>query len=107
MRTLYPVICSDRLRESRDFYARPFDMTAVFDDPAFYVLLQSPEDADVQLAFVHRDHDSVPAAFQQTPRGLLVTIEVASATRSTSARWPWGVPSRRRCGTRSSGSAIS
>ena len=42
MRTLYPVICSDRLRESRDFYARLFDMTAVFDDPAFYVLLQSP-----------------------------------------------------------------
>ena len=79
MRTLYPVICSDRLRESRDFYARLFDMTAVFDDPAFYVLLQSPKDADVQVAFVHLAHDSVPAAFQQMPRGLLVTIEVPSA----------------------------
>jgi catechol 2,3-dioxygenase-like lactoylglutathione lyase family enzyme len=79
MRILYPVICSDRLPESRDFYARLFDMTPVFDDPAFYVLLQSKGDADVQLAFVHRTHDSVPATFQEPPRGLLVTIEVPSA----------------------------
>ena len=79
MRTLYPVVCSDRLPESRDFYARLFDMAVVFDDPAFYVLLQSMKNADVQLAFVHRRHDSVPAAFQEPPRGLLVTIEVASA----------------------------
>jgi catechol 2,3-dioxygenase-like lactoylglutathione lyase family enzyme len=79
MRTLYPVICSDRLPESRDFYARLFDFKPVFDDPAFYVLLQSPADPDVQLAFVHRAHDSVPERFQESPRGLLVTIEVPSA----------------------------
>jgi catechol 2,3-dioxygenase-like lactoylglutathione lyase family enzyme len=78
MRTLYPVICSDRLPASRDFYTRLFDLRAVFDDPAFYVLLQSPKNADVQLAFVHRSHHSVPSAFQQSPRGLLVSIEVSS-----------------------------
>jgi catechol 2,3-dioxygenase-like lactoylglutathione lyase family enzyme len=92
MRTLYPVICSDRLRESRDFYTRLFDLTAVFDDPAFYVLLQSTKDADVQLAFVHREHDSVPARFQQPPQGLLVTIEVPSADalheRATTLGYP-------------------
>ena len=92
MRTLYPVICSDRLSESRDFYTRLFDLKAVFDDPTFYVLLQSPRDADVQLAFVHRSHDSVPSAFQQPPRGLLVTIEVPSADTLYERATAFGVP---------------
>ena len=92
MRTLYPVICSDRLPASRDFYARLFDLKAVFDDPAFYVLLQSPKNADVQLAFVHRSHDSVPSAFQHSPRGLLVTIEVSSADRLYERATSLGIP---------------
>jgi catechol 2,3-dioxygenase-like lactoylglutathione lyase family enzyme len=92
MRNIYAVICSDRLAESRDFYVRLLDLKPVFEDPEFYVLLQSPANADVQLAFVHRTHDSVPAAFQQSPRGVLITIEVPSADAVHARAHALGLP---------------
>jgi catechol 2,3-dioxygenase-like lactoylglutathione lyase family enzyme len=78
MTSLYPVICSDRLEASRDFYRDLLGLKVVFDDPAFYVLLQSPDDPSRQLGIVHRTHDSVPAAHQVAPRGVLITVEVAA-----------------------------
>jgi len=79
MTSLYPVICSDHLTACRDFYRDLLGFQVVFDDPAFYVLLQSPADPRVQLGIVERTHDSVPPAFQAAPRGVLVTVEVPDA----------------------------
>jgi catechol 2,3-dioxygenase-like lactoylglutathione lyase family enzyme len=92
MRNIYAVICSDRLAESRDFYVRLLDLEPVFEDPEFYVLLQSPANADVQLAFVLRTHDSVPAAFQHSPRGVLVTVEVPAADSVHARARAFGLP---------------
>lgn len=75
MKTIYADICSDALTESRDFYVSLFQFKPVF-DVDWYVHLQSANDPQQQLAFVRRDHSSVPSAFRQSPRGVVVTVEV-------------------------------
>ncbi len=75
MRSLFPDICTDRLEASRDFYVALFGFRAVFEAPGWYVQLQAPADPNLQLAFVQRDHESVPAGFRDAPRGVLVTVE--------------------------------
>jgi catechol 2,3-dioxygenase-like lactoylglutathione lyase family enzyme len=75
MRSLFPDVCSDRLEASRDFYVALFGFRVVFEAPDWYVQMQSPADPNLQLAFVRRDHESVPEGFRDAPRGVLVTIE--------------------------------
>lgn len=74
MRSLFPDICSDDVAASRDFYVALFGFRVAF-EIAWYVQLQSPADSNLQLAFVARDHDSVPEGFRASPRGVLVTVE--------------------------------
>lgn len=74
MRSLFPDICSDDIAASRDFYVALFGFRVAF-EIAWYVQLQSPADPNLQLAFVARDHESVPEGFRAAPRGVLVTIE--------------------------------
>ena len=75
MRSLFPDVCTDRLETSRDFYAALFGFRVLFEAPGWYVQLQSPADPNLQLAFVQRDHASVPEGFRDAPRGVLVTVE--------------------------------
>jgi catechol 2,3-dioxygenase-like lactoylglutathione lyase family enzyme len=74
VKSLFPDICSDALTESKRFYSALFGFKPVFEID-WYVQLQSPEDESLQIAFVKRDHASVPRRFQQAPRGVVVTIE--------------------------------
>lgn len=75
MNSLFPDICSDALTESRDFYVSLLGFKPVF-ELDWYIQLQSPADETVQLAFVARDHPSVPAGYGVTPRGVVVTAEL-------------------------------
>lgn len=75
MNALFPDVPSARLPESRDFYVRLLEMEVVFDSD-WYVLLRDPRRPRLQLAFVAHDHESLPAAFREPARGLLVTAEV-------------------------------
>jgi catechol 2,3-dioxygenase-like lactoylglutathione lyase family enzyme len=74
MDSLFPDICTDDVAASRDFYVSLFGFRVAF-EIAWYVQLQSRADPRLQLAFVKRDHASVPAGFGAPPRGVLVTIE--------------------------------
>src|SRR5262245_52757076 len=76
MQSLFPDICSDDVARSRDFYVALFGFEVAF-EIAWYVQLRSPADPNLQLAFVQRGHESVPAGFDEPPRGVLVTIEAA------------------------------
>lgn len=78
MHSLFPDICSDDVAASRDFYVTLFGFRVAF-EIAWYVQLQSPADPNLQLAFVQRGHDSVPAGFGGAPRGVLVTVETKDA----------------------------
>lgn len=75
MNALFPDLPSARLPESRDFYAALLGMEVAFESD-WYLLLHDPRRPRLQLAFVAHDHESVPAAFREPARGVLVTAEV-------------------------------
>jgi len=75
VRSMYPVVCSERLKESRDFYAERFGMQVTFDSD-WYVGLRSPDERTFELGFVGRQDESVPASFRVAAQGVVVTIEV-------------------------------
>lgn len=75
MNSLFPVICSNAIEESKEFYVSLLGFKPVFAID-WYVQLQSPADKNLQLAFVRRDHASVPGRFQQSPRGVIITVEM-------------------------------
>jgi catechol 2,3-dioxygenase-like lactoylglutathione lyase family enzyme len=72
---LFPVLCSNDVAATRDFYVRLFGFRVVF-DAGWYAQLQDPAAPAVQLGFVTRDHETVPERFRVVPRGVLVTVEV-------------------------------
>lgn len=74
MNSLFPDICSDALPQSKDFYVKLLGFTPVFEID-WYVQLQSPRDENLQIAFVRRDHPSVPKGYQQVPQGVVITVE--------------------------------
>lgn len=80
MRSLFPDICTDHLTASRDFYVLLFDFTVIFEID-WYIQLQSPQDKNLQIAFVAREHSSVPQTYQQTPQGVIITVEVSNANK--------------------------
>jgi uncharacterized glyoxalase superfamily protein PhnB len=78
MKSLFPDICCDDVKAARDFYVALFGFEPVF-EIAWYAQLRSPADPNLQIAFVQRDHDSVPAGHRLRAQGVLVTIEVEDA----------------------------
>jgi catechol 2,3-dioxygenase-like lactoylglutathione lyase family enzyme len=75
MTSLFPDICTDSLSRSRDFYRDLLGFEVVFEN-AWYVQMHHPEQPAAQIAFVLREHDSVPKAFQARAQGVLVTVEL-------------------------------
>lgn len=76
MQSLFPDICTNDIAAARDFYVALFDFQPVY-DADWYVQLQAPDNPAVQLAFVLRGHETVPAP-QADARaaGVLITLEV-------------------------------
>lgn len=76
MKSLFPDVCSDSLAESKSFYVSLFGFVPVF-EVDWYVQLRAPNDENLQIAFVARNHTSVPKDFQRPPQGVVVTVEAA------------------------------
>ena len=75
MKSIFPVICSERIEESAAFYSGLLGLDVTFES-GWYTLLTSPGSAHVQLGLVRQDHPSVPEGFRHPPRGVIVTVEV-------------------------------
>jgi uncharacterized glyoxalase superfamily protein PhnB len=91
MRSLFPDICSHDVSAARDFYREVFGFEVTF-EIAWYVQMRSPTDANLQIAFVARGHDSVPASHRRDPQGVLVTIEVDDVDAVHARAVELGVP---------------
>jgi len=78
MKSLFPDICSDDVKASKQFYVDLFDFKVLF-DIGWYVQLCSPNDENLQIAFVDRNHSSVPEGYRNRPGGVFVTVEVDDA----------------------------
>ena len=68
-------ILSDSLPETRDFYTSLFGWRVDFDSD-WFVHLQAPDNATIELGIIRRDHEIVPATATGTPEGVLLTIVV-------------------------------
>jgi catechol 2,3-dioxygenase-like lactoylglutathione lyase family enzyme len=89
--SIFPVVASDRLEESRDFYAGLLGLDVVFES-GWYTLLRCPDAPTVQLGLVAREHPSVPEGFRDAPRGVIVTVEVSDVDAVHARAAALGVP---------------
>ncbi len=74
MKNLFPVICTDDVKGSSDFYQKLLGLEPVF-EADWYVQLQAASEPTVEIAFVQRTHPSVPQGHQNPPAGVIVTLE--------------------------------
>ncbi|MFE3451729.1 VOC family protein [Nonomuraea sp. NPDC059194] len=71
--SFYPVICTNRLQESRDFYTGLFGFEITF-EADWYISLRREAH---ELALLDPAHPTIPAGFRDTPvRGLILNFEV-------------------------------
>jgi catechol 2,3-dioxygenase-like lactoylglutathione lyase family enzyme len=73
--SFYPVICTDRLAESYDFYRRLFGFEPTF-EADWYVSLRRPGPPEYELALLDHRHPTLPAAYRRPVQGLLLNFEV-------------------------------
>ncbi len=71
----YPVICTDRVAESRDFYVRLFGFEVTF-EAEWYVSLRRDS---YELALLDHTHPTLPEPYRRKAAGLLLNFEVADA----------------------------
>ncbi len=71
----YPVICTDKVAESRDFYVRLFDFEVTF-EAEWYVSLRR---GSHELALLDHSHPTLPEAYRRKVSGLLLNFEVTDA----------------------------
>ncbi|MEV1009430.1 VOC family protein [Streptomyces sp. NPDC049881] len=72
----YPVIGTERVGESRDFYTRLFGFEVTF-EADWYVSLRHTADPARELALLDHAHPTVPEGYRVPARGLLLNFEVA------------------------------
>ncbi|MEU9831037.1 VOC family protein [Streptosporangium sp. NPDC048047] len=68
-------ILSDRLPETRDFFARLLDLKVNFDED-WYVQLSPPDDPRLEVGIWRRDHELIPEAHRGSPAGTILTFVV-------------------------------
>lgn len=74
--SLYPVIATDKVAESRAFYLNNFPFETTFDS-AWYVSFRSRGEQPFELALLDYRHETIPERFRKTfASGLLINIEV-------------------------------
>ena len=73
--SFYPVIGSQDVAGTADFYKRHFEFEVTF-EADFYVSLRSLSDPMAELAIVDYTHPSVPRDFGKPVQGLILNFEV-------------------------------
>jgi len=73
---LLPNICTDKLEETRDFYARLLGFVVGFEHQGWYVQMASPADPRLQIGIVRRDHAFTPKEFQREAQGVIISVQV-------------------------------
>lgn len=73
--SFYPVICTDRVAESRDFYVRLFGFEVTFEADWYVSLRRGP----YELALLDHTHPTLPESYRDRAAGLLLNFEVGDA----------------------------
>ena len=89
--SIYPVIGTDQIAVSRDFYTSHFDFEVVF-EADWYVSLRSRSNPAYELALLDYHHSSLPEAYRQPARGVLINVEVTDVDEIYSQLTENGLP---------------
>ncbi|MGD9481940.1 VOC family protein [Streptomyces sp. TRM70308] len=73
---MYPVLCTDRVAQSRDFYTRLLGFEVTFEADWYVSLRRADPARPHELALLDRTHPTLPAAYREPVRGLLLNFEV-------------------------------
>lgn len=73
--SFYPVICTSRLQESRDFYTRLLGFETTY-EADWYVSLRRAGALPYELALLDHSHPTLPEAYRVPVRGVLLNFEV-------------------------------
>ncbi|WP_307393274.1 VOC family protein [Bacillus horti] len=74
--SFYPVILTDKVAESADFYSKYFNFEKVY-EADWYVSLKLTQDKhDYELAILNSKHTTIPEAYQRRVQGLILNFEV-------------------------------
>lgn len=87
----YPVICTDKLIESRDFYTHNFNFEITF-EADWYISLRSKESPLYELALMNYQHPGLPEECRQPTKGLLLNFEVADVDQEYERSKKGGLP---------------
>ncbi|WP_106402839.1 VOC family protein [Actinocorallia populi] len=74
--SFYPVVCTSRIQESRDFYTGLMGFETTF-EADWYVSLRREGEPPYELALLDHTHPTLPEAYRAPVRGLLLNFEVA------------------------------
>lgn len=72
--SFYPVLMSENLKQSSEFYQKYFGFSVVF-EADWYVSLIKEETKD-ELALLDSAHETIPSNFQKQVQGLILNVEV-------------------------------
>ncbi|MEC6748176.1 VOC family protein [Marinilactibacillus sp. XAAS-LB27] len=72
--SFYPVLMTDKIAASRDFYTKYFNYSISF-EADWYVSLVNSKTGD-ELALLDSEHETIPEKFRKPVQGLLLNIEV-------------------------------
>ncbi len=73
--SFYPVVCTDRIAQSRDFYTGLFGFEPTF-EADWYVSLRRPQPPHYELALLDHTHPTIPSAYRSPAAGLILNFEV-------------------------------
>jgi catechol 2,3-dioxygenase-like lactoylglutathione lyase family enzyme len=76
--SIYPVIGTDKVNETADFYIQHFGFSETFRADWYISLLHTGE-TPRELAILDYTHPTMPEAYRKPVQGLLINIEVQSA----------------------------
>ncbi|MDS1269798.1 VOC family protein [Lipingzhangella sp. LS1_29] len=73
--SMYPVLCTSRMEESRDFYTTMLSFEVIFEID-WYVSLRRSGTPSFELALLDHTHPTLPETYRHPARGLLLNFEV-------------------------------
>lgn len=73
---LLPNICTDKMEETRDFYSKLLGFVVGFEHQGWYIQMASPTHPQLQIGIVRRDHEFTPKAYQDSAKGVIISVQV-------------------------------
>ena len=72
---LFPVIYSEKLEETKDFYCQLLGFRVEFDSD-WFVNLAGGANGELELGIQRYDHELIPSAFRAVAKGVSLALEV-------------------------------